>query len=63
MKIYLIKYAGKDAQGEDLWWRFGADGGWVFMGEDLTVFTQDERDTLELPEGGKWIEFNSVVDK
>lgn len=63
MTIYLIQHKSED----NSWWselceemHNGEDytGGWVRV-EDATVYTEDERKTLNLPTDGKWVKFSS----
>jgi hypothetical protein len=57
MKIYLITHVTHDPRGYPLYWNNKM--GWVDL-EEADVFTQSEFETLHLPIGGQWLEFQLV---
>lgn len=56
--IYLVRASDDtDDDGQPLWW--SNEGGWSDLGEAV-VYTEAERQRLNVPLGGEWVRFQSA---
>lgn len=57
---YVIASTFDDPDYGTLWW--SNENGWVEMLDDATVFTQDQRDELNLPMQGEWRGWSEAME-